>query len=539
MIKRYVSLIFTLVIFLVIFSNQSLSQFKDYKFKIGLQGNYLIPGNEYTEEDFSSSWLIKPYATFQLSKLFDLGLGIGYGWQEGEDYLSKKYKSSFIPLNLRLIFSPVNSDAVNPYIYLGAGGAYWSLDTKPLYKDQFTPTTENGITGLGEVGLGLEIALGKAWAVDLTGGFNTFLTDDFNGQASDLNNKFLHNYDRYINVGLGIEYIVGGCDTDEDNDGINRCDEEKFGTDPLNPDTDGDGLKDGEEILTYKTNPLDPDTDKDGLKDGEEVFTYKTDPNKADTDGDGLKDGEEVLTYKTDPLNVDTDGDGLKDGEEVTKYKTDPTKADTDGDGLKDGEEVNKYKTDPLNPDTDGDGLKDGEEVNKYKTDPLNPDTDGDGLKDGAEVLTHKTNPLDPDTDKGTVKDGIEVNRGTNPLDPKDDIIFKGAAIHLIVNFEFNSSKILPEYNDSLKSVAEQMQKSPELEFLIVGHTDEVGSDAYNMKLSKRRAESVKTWFVKNGKIPASKIKTVGKGETELIMNTDGTINSDASRRIMMNIPNE
>ncbi len=539
MVKRYVSIIFTLVTFLVIFSSQSLSQFKDYSYKVGLQGNYLIPGNEYTEDKWNNSWLIRPYATFQLSKMFDLGLGIGYGWQEGEDYLGSQYKSSFIPLDLRLIFSPICSDAVNPYIYLGAGGAYWSLDTKPLWKDKYTPSDDNGITGLGEVGLGLEIALGESWAVDLTGGFNAFLTDDFNGQASNLKDKTLHDYDRYINVGLGIEYIVGGCDTDEDNDGINKCDEEKFGTDPANPDTDGDGLKDGEEILTYKTNPLDPDTDKDGLKDGEEVLTYKTDPNKADTDGDGLKDGEEVLTYKTDPLNVDTDGDGLKDGEEVLTYKTDPTKADTDGDGLKDGEEVTKYKTDPLNPDTDGDGLKDGEEVTKYKTDPLNPDTDGDGLKDGAEVLTHKTNPLDPDTDKGTVKDGIEVNRGTDPLDPKDDIIFKGAEIHLVVNFKTNSAQILPEYYDSLKSVSEKMKQSPELEFIIVGHTDDVGSDAYNMKLSKRRAESVRTWFIKNGGIPAAKIKTEGKGETELIMNTDGTVNRPASRRIIMNVPNK
>ncbi len=539
MVKRYVSIIFTLLITIVVLSNQGFSQFKDYKYKFGLQANYLIPGNEYTEEKWNNSWLFKPYAAFQLSKMFDLGVGIGYGWQEGEDYLGYQYKSGFIPLDVRLIFSPINSDAVNPYIYLGAGGAYWSLDTKPKYKDKNTPSDDNGITGLGELGLGLEIALNSNWVVDITGGFNTFTTDNFNGQASNLEDKFLHDYDRYINVGLGLEYVVGGCNTDVDNDGINKCDEEKFGTDPLNPDSDGDGLKDGEEILTYKTNPLDPDTDKDGLKDGEEVLTYKTDPNKADTDGDGLKDGEEVLTYKTDPTKADTDGDGLKDGEEVTKYKTDPTKTDTDGDGLKDGEEVIKYKTDPLKADTDGDGLKDGEEVLTYKTDPLNPDTDGDGLKDGEEVLTHKTDPLDPDTDKGTVKDGVEVNRGTNPLDAKDDIVFKGAVIRLVVNFKTNSAKILPEYTDSLKSVAEKMKQAPsDLEFIIVGHTDEVGSDTYNMKLSKRRAESVKTWFVKNGKIDAKRVTTVGKGETELIKNADGTVNRDASRRIIMNVPN-
>ena len=50
----------------------------------------------------------------------------------------------------------------------------------------------------------------------------------------------------------------------------------------------------------------------------------------ADTDGDGLKDGEEVTKYKTDPLKADTDADGLKDGEEVTRYSTDSSSIDTD-----------------------------------------------------------------------------------------------------------------------------------------------------------------------------------------------------------------
>ena len=42
-----------------------------------------------------------------------------------------------------------------------------------------------------------------------------------------------------------------------------------------------------------------------------------TDPNNPDTDGDGLSDGEEINTYNTDPNNPDTDGDGLSDGEEA------------------------------------------------------------------------------------------------------------------------------------------------------------------------------------------------------------------------------
>jgi serine/threonine protein kinase len=94
---------------------------------------------------------------------------------------------------------------------------------------------------------------------------------------------------------------------------------------------------------------------------------------------------------------------------------------DSDGDGLSDAEE-RLIGTDPFNPDTDGDGLSDGEEVKVYGTNPLNRDTDGDLLTDGDEVLIFRTDPKNPDTDGGGVRDGVEVDRGTNPLNPADDL---------------------------------------------------------------------------------------------------------------------
>ena len=65
------------------------------------------------------------------------------------------------------------------------------------------------------------------------------------------------------------------------------------------------------------TDPRQPDTDGDGLTDGDEVRVYGTDPTRADTDGDGLTDGEEVRLYGTNPLDPDSDGDGVRDGIEV------------------------------------------------------------------------------------------------------------------------------------------------------------------------------------------------------------------------------
>jgi serine/threonine protein kinase len=77
-------------------------------------------------------------------------------------------------------------------------------------------------------------------------------------------------------------------------------------------DDDGDGLSNAKE-LQLGTEPNNPDTDNDGLNDGEEVNIHGTDPKKQDSDGDTLSDGDEVNILQTSPNNVDTDGDGQND----------------------------------------------------------------------------------------------------------------------------------------------------------------------------------------------------------------------------------
>ncbi len=102
-----------------------------------------------------------------------------------------------------------------------------------------------------------------------------------------------------------------------------------------------------------------------------------------DTDGDGLTDGEEAA-LGTNPLSPDSDDDGLDDGTEVA-MGLDPLDGDSDGDGLGDGEELAQWGTDPANPDSDDDGLSDPDELG-LGLDPLDPDSDDDGTPDGAET---------------------------------------------------------------------------------------------------------------------------------------------------------
>jgi parallel beta-helix repeat protein len=88
-------------------------------------------------------------------------------------------------------------------------------------------------------------------------------------------------------------------------------------------DTDGDGLTDEEEAL-QGTDPTAPDSDDDGLDDGEEVTDLGTNPLRADSDGDRLSDFAELNVHGTDPRVTDTDGDSLTDGAEVNVHSTDP-----------------------------------------------------------------------------------------------------------------------------------------------------------------------------------------------------------------------
>ena len=97
--------------------------------------------------------------------------------------------------------------------------------------------------------------------------------------------------------------------SDNDNDTLCNGLEADIGTDPNNPDTDDDGLSDGEEVLTYGTDPLNADTDGDGILDGEDIYPL-------DRDNDGLTDSKEA-ELGTNLDNSDTDGDGLTDGEEL------------------------------------------------------------------------------------------------------------------------------------------------------------------------------------------------------------------------------
>ncbi len=516
-------------ILLMLLTTTVFSQLNDYSYKIGLQTSYVVPQTYFDSDGISL--LFRPFARFELGRYFDLGVGVGYGWMSMKDLSGNPVKTILVPFDARLLFSPIVSDTWNPYIYAGFGAFYWENVDRPLNPPASTDIKDNTDI-VTPAGAGVEFALSSNLLLDVHAGWNyswTELMTGYNDPQKDPDNDIIVN-DSWWTFGVGLAYSKESCSKDSDGDGITDCDEEKLGLDPMNSDTDGDELKDGDEMNKYNTDSKNPDSDGDQLKDGEEVLTYSTDPLSIDSDNDGLDDFAEIVTYKSDPNKMDTDDDSLNDGDEVNKYKTDPTNPDTDGDQLDDAVELNETKTDPTKADTDNDGLRDDQEINTFNTDPNNSDTDGDQLLDGDEVIKYNTDPLKIDTDGGGLDDFLEIELNKDPLDPSDDV----ASLDLEIDFGFNSSKLS---EDAIMTLYRILPKAKDILSLtnavieIQGHSDNVGSASANQKISEERAKSVYNWFLENG-IDINRLRYKGFGKTNPKYSNDTKEGRDKNRRI-------
>ena len=97
--------------------------------------------------------------------------------------------------------------------------------------------------------------------------------------------------------------------------------------------------------------------------------------------------------------------------------------------------------------------------------------------------------------------------------------------------FDFDKSVVKPAGKKSIDEAIAKI-KSLDVEVVIAtGHTDGVGTDAYNQKLSERRANSVKEYMVSKG-VPAAKITTLGKGKTQPIASNKTADGRAKNRRV-------
>lgn len=279
--------------------------------------------------------------------------------------------------------------------------------------------------------------------------------------ADDDADGILDVFDRYP-LDHDNDGLPDAGENDPDGDGVTDVQEALMGSLRLNPDTNGDGIRDRFDLtnsdgdgLVDVVDPqptvsasvsdsdgdglpdaLDDDADGDGIPNKLDLYPYDTDNDglnnflDPDDDQDGVSDGTEIA-LGTDPLNRDTNGDGVPDR---------GISLDTDGDGLIDG-----IDPDPINPlrnDLDGDGIPDNEDLdmdgdgienrldrfpcdydNDGSNDYLNPDDDNDGISDHLDPWSRDTdndgipNHLDPDDDGDGTPDPLDPW----PLDANND----------------------------------------------------------------------------------------------------------------------
>jgi OOP family OmpA-OmpF porin len=139
------------------------------------------------------------------------------------------------------------------------------------------------------------------------------------------------------------------------------------------------------------------------------------------------------------------------------------------------------------------------------------------------------------DSDKDGVIDPLDKCPNT-PLGTKVDkdgcpvIECKSAKIE--IDFDTNKSDIKPVYHAELDKVAAKLNKFPKATAVIEGHTDNVGADAFNQKLSERRAQSVKTYLVEKLGIAADRLSAKGFGETKPIDSNKTAEGRSKNRRV-------
>ena len=128
-----------------------------------------------------------------------------------------------------------------------------------------------------------------------------------------------------------------------------------------------------------------------------------------------------------------------------------------------------------------------------------------------------------PDAEGKTIRKDIELS----PL--------KGGGERLLVFFDYDKAELKTESYPELERVIELMRENPDIRMAFEGHTDDQGSDDYNMDLSKRRARAVLDYVV-NGGIATSRVHSEGFGESRPLMEGTTEEARAMNRRVEMKV---
>jgi len=268
---------------------------------------------------------------------------------------------------------------------------------------------------------------------------------------------------------------------------------------PSTQDRDGDGIVDDRDAC-----PDDPE-DKDGFEDSDGC------PD-LDNDGDGILDVDDRCPLVREDYDGDRDEDGCPEGRE----------GDRDGDGIPDEiddcpdvpEDFDGFQDDDGCPenDNDGDGILDEKDLCPNDPEDFDGFQDEDGCpdvdNDGDRILdVDDACPNDPETYNGHEDEDGCPDKGL--------VIVEDTQIKILekIYFETDSAIIQPRSFPLLDAVAATLNGNPQIALVeIQGHADERGSDQYNIKLTRARAESVMNALIERG-VLKDRLRSAGYGE--------------------------
>ncbi len=359
-------------------------------------------------------------------------------------------------------------------------------------------------------GVGARVDLGESFLVgaELDGAYTLIKDDEGNPQPYNVSPMEAHLYGTY-GTGEGLLVTLGGGTGVVA--GIGAPDVRIFlglaWRDPgAPPDADKDGYSDEEDSCPLQPEDFDNYDDADGCPD----------PNN---DKDGLLDVDDKCP------NAAEDADGFEDTDGCPDL-------DNDKDGLADTDDRCPIEAGPQAtmgcPDRDSDGLADADDECPDQGGPREtngcPDSDNDRVPDVRDACPSE--PADSRIDP----------RRSNGCPSRVVVTSKSIEILEMVYFETNKAVIKPVSYGLLDDVAKTLNAYPDIKRVEVsGHTDNIGKDESNLKLSQARSEAVMKYLVMKGVDPA-RLVARGYGETKPIDTNDTAEGRAKNRRVAFTI---
>lgn len=352
-----------------------------------------------------------------------------------------------------------------------------------------------------------------------------------------------------IRAGININFVQN---KDKDGDGIpNRKDKCRrvYGLEKFNgcPDTDGDGITDALDscvkVKGVSCTGGCPDADRDCVADHKDSCVndsgLATLNGCPDRDNDGVADKLDKCPSIPGPAEYqgcpDRDGDGVidsldrcPDDKGTPEFNGCP---DTDSDGVADPDDSCRTTAGLKQfngcPDTDGDGMIDLKDdcPNERGLTQFNgcPDSDGDGIPDKSDSCVMEFGIA--------AKNGCPEVKDTNAivLTVEERKVLNEAFSNL--EFETGTAKISLKSLVSLTELAELLVEKPNYKLNISGHTDNVGKEASNKKLSQSRADAVKTFLVSKG-VDKARLNAKGFGSKKPVASNKTPEGRQRNRRV-------